>query len=98
MRLLRKKLLREVRQSKFRFLAIASVVAIGIILFTASYMSFLNLSESYNYTYEKLHFEDLLVRVEKAPERVVERLRSLPNIKAITPRASEPMGMDREDS
>ncbi len=98
MRLLRKKLLREVRQSKFRFLAISSVVAIGIILFTASYMSFLNLSESYNYTYEKLHFEDLLVRVEKAPERVVERLRSLPNIKEITPRVSEPMGMELEDS
>jgi putative ABC transport system permease protein len=98
MRLLRKKLFRELRQSKFRFLAISSVVAIGIILFTASYMSFLNLSSSYNYTYEKLHFEDMLVRVERAPERVVERLRALPNIKEVTPRVSEPMGMELEDS
>jgi putative ABC transport system permease protein len=97
MRLLRRKLLREVRQSKFRFLAISSVVAIGIILFVASYMSFLNLSASYQHTYEQLHFEDLLVRVEKAPERVVDRLLSLPNIRELTPRVSGPTGMELED-
>jgi putative ABC transport system permease protein len=97
MKLLRKKLFREIRQAKFRFLAIASVVAIGIILFTASYMAFLNLSASYDYTYDRLHFEDLLVRVDRAPERVVERLKELPNIKDITPRVSDPLGMELED-
>ena len=97
MKLLRKKLFREIRQAKFRFMAIASVVAIGIILFTASYMAFLNLSASYDYTYDRLHFEDLLVRVDRAPERVVERLSELPNIKEITPRVSDPMGMELED-
>jgi len=97
MRLLRKKLLREIKQAKFRFLAISSVVAIGIILFTASYMSFLNLSASYDYTYDKLHFEDLLVQVEKAPARVVDRLSQLSNIKEVTPRVSDPLGMELED-
>jgi len=98
MRLLRRKLIREIRQSKFRFLAISSVVAIGIILFTASYMSFLNLSSSYQYTYGQLHFEDLLVRVDRAPERIVERLASLPNVKELTPRVNDPLGMELEDS
>lgn len=98
MRLLRRKLIREIRESKFRFLAISSVVAIGIILFTASYMSFLNLSKSYQYTYEQLHFEDLLVRVERAPARVAERLSALPNVKELTPRVNDPLGMELEDS
>jgi putative ABC transport system permease protein len=97
MRLLRKKLVREIMESKFRFFAISSVVAIGIILFTASYMSFLNLSKSYQYTYDRLNFEELLVRVDRAPERVVERLGSLPNIDLLTPRVSDPMGMELED-
>jgi len=97
MRLLRKKLYREIMEAKGRFFAITSVVAIGIILFTASYMSFLNLSRSYQYTYDRLNFEELLVRVDRAPERVVERLSSLPNIDLITPRVSDPMGMELED-
>ncbi len=97
MRLLRKKLLREILESKFRFFAISSVVAIGILLFTASYMSFLNLSKSYQYTYDRLNFEDLLVRVDRAPERVVERLSALPNIELMTPRVNDPLGMELED-
>lgn len=97
MKMLRKKLWREIMESKFRFFAIASVVGIGIILFTASYMSFLNLSRSYQYTYDRLNFEDLLVRVDRAPERVMERLGSLPNIDLITPRISDPLGMELED-
>jgi putative ABC transport system permease protein len=97
LRLLRKKLLREILESKFRFFAIASVVAIGILLFTASYMSFLNLSKSYQYTYDRLNFEDLLVRLDHAPERVVERLSVLPNIELMTPRVNDPLGMQLED-
>jgi putative ABC transport system permease protein len=97
MRLLRKKLLREIMESKFRFFAISSVVAIGILLFTASYMSFLNLSRSYQYTYDRLNFEELLVRVDRAPERVVERLAALPNIEMVTPRVNDPLGMELED-
>lgn len=97
MRLLRKKLLREILESKFRFFAISSVVAIGILLFTASYMSFLNLSKSYQYTYDRLNFEDLLVRVDRAPERVVERLSSLPNVELMTPRVNDPLGMELGD-
>ncbi len=97
MKLLRKKLLREILESKFRFFAISSVVAIGILLFTASYMSFLNLDASYQYTYDRLDFEELLVRVERAPERVVERLSSLPNVEMVTPRVNDPLGMELED-
>jgi len=97
MRLLRRKLVREIRQAKFRFLAVSLVVAIGIVLFTASYMSYLNLSKSYQYTYEKLDFEDLLVRVDRAPERVADRLAQLPNIDLLTPRISKPVSMELED-
>lgn len=97
MKMLRKKLLREIMESKFRFFAISSVVAIGILLFTASYMSFLNLSASYDYTYDRLNFEELLVRVDRAPERVVQRLAALPNVELLTPRINNPLGMELED-
>ena len=97
MKLLRRKLIREIRESKFRFLAISSVVAIGIILFIASYMSFLNLSSSYQHTYDKLHFEDLLVRVNRAPSRIADRLAQLPNVKELTPRVNNPLGMALDD-
>ncbi|MDD3718047.1 MAG: FtsX-like permease family protein [Actinomycetota bacterium] len=97
MKLLRKKLLREILESKFRFFAISSVVAIGILLFTASYMSFLNLSESYQHTYDRLHFADLLVRVDRAPERAAERLAELPNVDLLTPRVNGQLGMELED-
>jgi len=97
MRLLRRKLWREIRQAKFRFLAVSLVVAIGIVLFTAAYMSFLNLSKSYDYTYRKLNFEDLLVRTGRAPETVVARLSSLGNVRELTPRVSEVQSLELED-
>jgi putative ABC transport system permease protein len=95
-RLLRRKLRREIRQSRGRFLAVSSVVAIGLVLFLASYMSFLNLSRSIDHTYEKLHFEDLLVRVERAPQQALARLKDLEHVEMLTPRVNMPASFELE--
>ncbi len=95
-RLLRRKIGREIRQSWGRFFAISSVVAIGLVLFLASYMSFLNLSRSIDHTYERLYFEHLLVRVERAPHQSLARLRDISHVTMLTPRVSMPTSVELE--
>ncbi len=52
------KLRREIIRSPWQFTAAVLIMVLGIVMFSASYMSYLNLNESYQYSYEVLHFAD----------------------------------------
>ncbi len=97
MSMLRRKLAREVRFAKYRFGAIALVVAIGILMFSASYMSFQNLSNSHNVTYSRLNFADILIRVDRAPEFALRRVAALDTVQMATGRVSEDISVIQPD-
>ncbi len=83
---MRLKLKREIFQAKFRFFAITLVVAIGVVIFVASSMSYRNLKTSYEYTYEKLNFADFRVKADRIPQYVVSSLQKIRGISLVTPR------------
>ncbi len=60
-RILRRKLRRDLRRQRWQFVAVVLTIVLGVMLFAASYDSFLNLSASYEQTYERLAFADLTV-------------------------------------
>ena len=52
---------RDMRRQRWQFLAVFVTIALGVMLFAASYDAFLNLESSYNGTYERLGFADMTV-------------------------------------
>ncbi|MEZ5170617.1 MAG: FtsX-like permease family protein [Acidimicrobiia bacterium] len=61
MRILTRKLRRDLRRQSWQFAAVAVTIVLGITLFAASFDAFRNLSRSYHRTYERLAFADLTV-------------------------------------
>ncbi len=97
MSMLSRKLAREIRFAKYRFGAIALVVAIGILMFSASYMSFQNLTASHGVTYNRLNFADILIRVDRAPEFALKRVEGLDTVQMATGRVSEDISVLQPD-
>ncbi len=97
MSMLKRKLAREIRFAKYRFGAIALVVAIGILMFSASYMSFQNLTASHELTYSRLNFADILIRVDRAPEFALKRVAGLDTVRMATGRVSEDISVMQPD-
>jgi putative ABC transport system permease protein len=52
---------RDMRGQRWQFLAVGATVVIGVMMFTATYDSYLNLTASYEQTYEQLAFADMTV-------------------------------------
>jgi putative ABC transport system permease protein len=52
---------RDMSRQRWQFLAVFVTIALGVMLFAASYDAFLNLESSYSGTYERLGFADVTV-------------------------------------
>lgn len=52
---------RDIRRQRGQFLAVAVTIALGALLFAASYDAYRNLDSSYNRTYDRLAFADITV-------------------------------------
>lgn len=61
MRILTRKLRRDLRRQSWQFAAVGVTIVLGITLFAASFDAFRNLSRSYHRTYDRLAFADLTV-------------------------------------
>ena len=83
---MRTKLLREISNTKVRFIAITLVVVMGVAIFVASSMSYKNLETSYRYAYKKLNFADFRVKAEKIPKYIVDKTRDVKGVNLVTPR------------
>lgn len=90
------KLVRDIRFSPWLFLGIVLVVASGITLFDASYMSYYGLAASYDLTYEKLNMADFTVDVQSAPDDVVSRIRRIPGVRQVEGRVVEDLEIEQK--
>ncbi|MCL1601311.1 MAG: cell division protein FtsX, partial [Actinomycetia bacterium] len=52
---------RDMKGQRWQFLAVGATVAIGVIMFAATYDSYLNLTASYEQTYDRLAFADMTI-------------------------------------
>jgi putative ABC transport system permease protein len=93
MKTLRKKLIRDLFADKWLFIAVTVVIFLGVALFGSSFMAFLNLQNSYDYSYEQLRFADFTVKVTSSPPDTVAELEQLPGVKAVTGRLNTDIGL-----
>lgn len=89
MSLLALKLVRDLWQSRWQYLAVGFTVMLGVTFYGAAYMSYGNLDASYRYSYDRLQFEDFGISFRAAPERVTDRVRRIPGVKAVEGRLIE---------
>ncbi len=86
MGLLFKKLLRDIREAKGQFASIILVIIIGVMFYTSLNSALLNLefaSEKYFSEYRLAH---LWATFQKAPENLLDRIKSFPEVKQVTGR------------
>ncbi|MFO7929260.1 MAG: FtsX-like permease family protein, partial [Candidatus Humimicrobiaceae bacterium] len=74
------KIFRDFKRSKFQFIAIIIIIILGVGLYIGLSGSFLDLSTSYKYTYDRLNLADFSITVAAAPETVVEKVKGMENV------------------
>lgn len=95
MRILRRKLRRDLRRQRWQFVAVAVTIVLGVMLFAASYDAFLNLSASYQQTYDKLAFADLTI-AGGDQDTIADRVRETDGVATVQTRiqADVPLQVD----
>ena len=94
---LNRKLWRELGRSKWQFIAVGVTVMLGIGFFQGSLISYGNLGRSYDYTYRRLAFGDVWVRMAGAPDSLVGRVERLPGVERAIGRIVEEVRVSLRD-
>ena len=89
-----RKVLRDLSASKGLFLAVTTVIFLGVCLFGASFMGYQNLRTSYDYSYETLGMADLTVKVTKDASSASEQLQQASGVKHVTGRNNVDMALE----
>lgn len=96
MRMLDRKLLRDLRRMWAQALAIALVMASGVATFVMASGAYQSLDETRNAYYVRYRFADVFAQVRRAPKFVLERLQAVPGVAAVEPRISRLALLDVE--
>ena len=83
------KLRRDILSSRWQFLAVAVVIALGVAIFIGSYGSYQNLRFSYDRTYHELRMADLWFETADAPAAVVGDVAAVEGVAAAEGRLVE---------
>lgn len=75
------KVLRDLRAQKYQFLAIIFLITLGVGLFSALYMSYMNLSKTYNHFYDETDFEDISATFLPIEKYRIEKIKKIDGIK-----------------
>ena len=86
MRMLDKKLMRDLWRLKGQGLAIALVMASGVAVLVMAIGTHRSLTEIRNTYYERYRFADVFAQVKRAPRSLVQRISRLPGVVRVEPR------------
>ncbi|MBV6458640.1 MAG: hypothetical protein HONBIEJF_01774 [Fimbriimonadaceae bacterium] len=92
--MLSRKLVRDLAESKWQYLAIAAMVMLGVAFFNAAYAAYVNLDRSYAASFKELAFEDVSIQFNAAPKRVVDRILRIDGIQAAEARLVEDIALE----
>ncbi len=90
------KLIRDILFSPWLFLGIMAMVASGIALYNATYLSYYNLGRSYNLSYERLNMADFTIDVQSAPQEILNQIRRIPWVMSVEGRVIEEIGIEQD--
>jgi len=88
MRALDRKLLRDLRRLRGQVVAVALVVASGVALLVMALSSLSSLRATAEAYYDRYRFAEVFATLDRAPERLAERIRDLPGVQAAETRIS----------
>ncbi len=88
---LNRKLLRDLRERWAQLATIGLVVAAGIAAFVALLSTWQSLEQSRDAYYEEYRFGDVFVGLERAPDRVADRLADVSGVTLVYPRLVSPV-------
>jgi putative ABC transport system permease protein len=94
MSMLWRKLLRDLLRDRWQYLSISVMVLLGVGFLLAASSVYANLRDSYDESYRRLEFEDFGIAFHAAPERVVERVRRIPGVRAAEGRLVEDVAIE----
>lgn len=72
------------RRQRWQFLAVGVTVVIGVMMFAATYDSYLNLTASYEQSYDRLAFADMTI--SGGDETLPETIEAIPGVQTVTVR------------
>lgn len=96
MKMLHRKLLRELRHSKGLLLAITSIVAVGMTCFVAMRSAYHNLELARVSYYHQCRMADFWIELRKAPLAEIATLVDMPEVTHVTPRVQMTATVDIE--
>jgi len=79
------------------FIGVMFIIFLGVSLFTSFYISYLNLSGTYETFYEETNFEDLAINFNPAPSDLLKEVRKIDGVKEATGTLSIKSSMEVED-
>lgn len=95
--MLNKKVWRDIKTRKWMFIGVMFIIFLGVSLFTSFYISYLNLSSTYDTFYTKTDFEDLAINFNPAPSDLLKDVRKIDGVKEVTGTLSIKSSMEVED-
>jgi putative ABC transport system permease protein len=93
---LNRKLLRDLLAMKGQALAIAMVVAAGVAMYVMYLSMFDSLYRTRDTYYEQQRFADVFASLKRAPARVADEIRAIPNVSAVETRVVANVTLDLE--
>lgn len=97
MGVLTRKLWRNIISTKGQFLAVASVVAVGIAIYIAMTTTYANLQRAQQDFYRQDNFADYYFQAVRAPEAITRQITALPGVIAATGRIQQDVPVIKED-
>ncbi|MCS6775286.1 MAG: FtsX-like permease family protein [Chloroherpetonaceae bacterium] len=83
------KLLRDLIASRWQFLAISLVAALGVAMYQGSMLSYERQKTSYQLSYDRLAFGDVWIALRRAPRSVVTGIARMPGVLAVEGRIAQ---------
>ncbi|RJP27466.1 MAG: ABC transporter permease [Actinobacteria bacterium] len=91
---LRRKLLRDIAAGKARFFAVAFLVFLGLALYLSNWLGYRSLDNSYKQASLELKYNDIIIKVSRAPETVAQDLAGIGGVQTVYPRVVLESGCD----
>ncbi len=85
---LTRKLLRDIRRSRWQFVAVIAMIVLGVTFFGGVLSSYRNLQLSVDTPYRELRFADLTIGIQDAPDNVTGTVASVLGVRQVTGRIS----------
>ncbi len=94
LRMLDRKLLRDLWAMKGQALAIAAVITAGVTMFVAYFSNFDSLQRACAEYYEQARFAEVFAGLKRAPSRIEERVAEIPGVHAVATRVVADVTLD----